>query len=110
MSATSNYYRVTPQILIEYVTDQYKIIRGINDHADKQPEKYFIYKGLDGGLYYTEKPRYTDPNSQDYFKNQSLYQKYPDVSKSQYKYLGINMDDMNDAMKILRNFDKSRLS
>lgn len=101
MSATSNYYRVTPQILIEYVTDQYKIIRGINDHADKQPEKYFIYKGLDGGLYYTEKPRYTDPNSQDYFKNQSLYQKYPDVSKSQYKYLGINTP-IEDVMNYKR--------
>lgn len=27
-------------------------------------------------------------------------------SHTTYKYLGINIDDMNDAMKILRDFDK----
>lgn len=29
-----------------------------------------------------------------------------DDSHTTYKYLGINIDDMNDAMKILRDFDK----
>jgi len=33
-----------------------------------------------------------------------------DDTRTTYKYLGINMDDMNDAMKILRDFDKTRLS
>ena len=33
-----------------------------------------------------------------------------DDVRTTYKYLGINMDDMNDAMKILRDFDKGRLS
>lgn len=29
-----------------------------------------------------------------------------DGAHTTYKYLGINIDDMNDAMKILRDFDK----
>ena len=29
-----------------------------------------------------------------------------DDSHTTYKYLGINIDDMNDTMKILRDFDK----
>lgn len=81
MSATSNYYRVTPQILIEYVTDRYKIINKNNDYV--QPNKYYIYKGIDGDLYYTEEPRYPSSDSR-YLYNQSLYQKFPDASKSKY--------------------------
>ena len=59
---------MTPEILLEYRTDRYNIIKG-GMSKDKQPSRYYIYKGKDGRIVYTEDYRYTDKNSRDWYKN-----------------------------------------
>jgi hypothetical protein len=81
MSITSNYYRVTPQIMLEHRTDFLKINSDVI--SANQPETYYTYEGLDGNMYYTENPHYVSTDS-NYFQCQSHYQKYPLSDHSQY--------------------------
>lgn len=82
MSVNSNFYRVTPQIMLEYRTNQYDIIKE-NTQNDIQTDRYYVYKGLDGELYYTEDSRHVTDNK---YLDQNLYQKFPDTSRSKYTY------------------------
>lgn len=104
MSIKSNFYAVTNQIMLEYRSDQYEQLTPMS--TAKQPTRSYIYKGLDGALYYTEDPRYTDKTSPDYYKNQSLYLKLPDEVRSKYTYMGMDAnltDIMNDQSSTLIN-------
>ena len=85
MAITSNFYRVTPQILLEYRSNQYNIINNQGVDGYMQPSKYYIYKGNDDNIYYTEEPKYT--SSSDYYKNMSIYQMYPDENGSCYEHI-----------------------
>ena len=87
MSIQSNFYKVTNQIMLEYRSDQFKILNS-DMSVDVQPERCYIYRGLDDCLYYTEDLRYKDTKSADYYKNQALYLKFPDENQSTYTHLG----------------------
>ena len=76
--------------MLEYRCNQYDIVSG-NPSRDTQPSKYYIYKGNDDSLYYTEEKRYNSVASYDYYKNQSLYMKYPDDSRSSYRFISNNV-------------------
>ena len=76
--------------MLEYRCNQYDIVSG-NPSRDTQPSKYYIYKGNDDSLYYTEEKRYNSVSSYDYYKNQSLYMKYPDESRSSYRFISSNV-------------------
>ena len=90
MSVSSNFFRMTPQIMLEYRCNQYDIVSG-NPSRDTQPSKYYIYKGNDDSLYYTEEKRYNSVSSYDYYKNKSLYMKYTDESRSSYRFISNNV-------------------
>lgn len=77
-SFVSNFFRVTPQILLEYRTPQYDIIRGANM---ERPSKYYVYTGMDGSVYYAE-----DGSAYD-FTSMSLYHKFPDQYRSRFTYV-----------------------
>lgn len=97
MAITSNFYRVTPQILLEYRSNQYDIInnQGINGYA--QPSKYYIYKGNDDNIYYTEEPKYASSSS-DYYKNMSIYQMYPDENGTSFEHITDSRITIEKAM------------
>ena len=76
--------------MLEYRCNQYDIVSG-NPSRDTQPSKYYIYKGNDDSLYYTEEKRYNSVSSFDYYKNQSLYMKYPDECRSSYRFISSNV-------------------
>ena len=48
MSVQSKFFQVTGQILLEYKTDQYSIVRNTTGNGMK---KYMMYKGIDGNQY-----------------------------------------------------------
>ena len=50
MAQLSKFYKVTRQIMVEYISEQYMDKRIINTD-------YTIYTGFDDNVYYTEKPR-----------------------------------------------------
>lgn len=82
MSKLSKYYKVTKQILLEYVADQNP------DNSSKVQTKYYIYTGLDNKTYYTEELHDTvNP-----YINQCIYTRVPDESCSEYMYTGIPKD------------------
>lgn len=85
----STWFRVTDQILLEY-RSRSKDVTFDGTSSDVQPGKYYIYRGHDDKLYYTEDIRYTAPQATDksWFLNQSLYQKYPQKQSSKtYSYI-----------------------
>ena len=53
MAQLSKFYKVTRQIMVEYISEQYMDKRIINT----TPVDYTIYTGFDDNVYYTEKPR-----------------------------------------------------
>ena len=85
----SYYYRLTEEIMLEYRTDRYAAVTGTGRSQSNVPDNYYIYKGLDGGIYYTETCRYPRPAGADidarrkFFKNQAVYLKMPSGSNSQ---------------------------
>lgn len=81
----SRYYRMTPQIMLEYNTKQYEMVSNTLGSSDKQPDTYYVYVAQDGSVCYTENIRYA-AGSKDYVKNQGLYLKLPDTSRSGYVY------------------------
>ena len=80
MSNLSKYYKVTRQILIEYVTHPNFSESDITPNV-----QYYIYTGLDNKTYYIEDLH----NMEDLYSNQSLYLRIPDESDSEYYYPGI---------------------
>ena len=86
MAVSSTWFMMTPELLLEYRTDRYKIIQG-GKSSDKQPSVYYIYKGKDGRIAYAEDFRYTDITSRDWYKNQSVWQKFPDSSGATYRWM-----------------------
>ena len=84
----STWYKVTDQILLEYRSRSKDVIF---DHTseDTQPRSFYIYKGYDDKLYYTEELRYTNPAeaNKSWFLNQSLYNKYPANDNGSYNWL-----------------------
>ena len=87
---------MTPEILLEYRTDRKRIIQG-GKSTDKQPSRYYIYKANDGRIVYTEDNRYQDKNNRDWYKNQSVWQKFPDFSGASYRWIKGDFD-IADAM------------
>lgn len=79
MSKLSKYYKVTNQILVEYVADQDPLKSELTDTT------YYIYTGLDNKTYYTEELH----NKDDIYANQALYLRIPDQSDSEYMFIGI---------------------
>ena len=90
---------VNRQILLEY-RSRAKDITFNKLSDDVQPREFFIYRGNDSELYYTESKRYTDPTAADksWFKNQSLYQKYPEANKTSFNYVTDTTIDIGDVM------------
>ena len=84
----STWYKVTDQILLEYRSRSKDVIF---DHTseDTQPRSFYIYKGYDDNLYYTEELRYTNPAeaNKSWFLNQSLYNKYPANDNGSYNWI-----------------------
>jgi hypothetical protein len=92
----STWFQMTPEILLEYRTDRYRIIQG-GASSDVQPSRYYIYKANDEKIVYTEDPRYTDKNNRDWYKNQSVWQKFPDFSGASYRWVKGDFN-ISDAM------------
>jgi hypothetical protein len=76
MAVQSTWFRMTPEILIEYRTDRYRMLNN-RSSDDEQPKRFYIIKTLNNEIQYVEDPRYTDETKRSWYKNQSLYQKYP---------------------------------
>ena len=103
MAKLSKYYKVTNQMMIEYISDQYDQ-NPANRSLPSSFIKYFIYEGLDGNIYYTEPPQSRgsdypedDPdNYQQYnYTDGQLFIKFGDKSNSEYTYYGL-LKDEND--------------
>ena len=75
--------------MLEYVSDQFRILNS-SSSPDRQPSRCYIYRGLDNMLYYTEQPRYPKADKENYYKNQSLYIKFPESDSTHYKYFGMD--------------------
>lgn len=90
---------VNRQILLEY-RSRAKDITFNKLSEDVQPREFFIYRGNDGELYYTESKRYNEPGASDksWFKNQSLYQKYPESNKTSFNYVTDTTVDISEVM------------
>ena len=80
MAKLSKYYHVTRQIMVEYISDQYKP----DTQVDTYNTTYKVYTGFDDNVYYTETPR----QIQDKYTNSQYFIKFPDESGSGYTYLG----------------------
>ena len=86
MAKLSKFYRLTNQILLEYIADQY----AANERANVlRSVDYTIYTGLDDNVYYTETPckdtvDYTDPQ---------YFIKFPNESNSNYIFFGFSEDE-----------------
>lgn len=97
MSFVSNFYRATPQILVEYRTPQYDIINNSANYT-MTPSKKYVYKGLDGDMYFIYGPKsfsesnsvsLTDSDSGSVKKNQSLYMKYAVEGGGSYSHINM---------------------
>lgn len=74
MSTQSKFFQVTNQILLNYRTDQYKIMM-VDDMTGADEVSYYMYQGDDGNQYYVE--------------TQSVpYQKYPNDQSMTFYYGG----------------------
>lgn len=95
----STWFKVNQQILLEY-RSRAKDITFNKLSDDIQPSEFFIYRGNDEQLYYTESPRYSDPAASDksWFLNQSIYQKYPGANKTSYNYISDKTVDISEVM------------
>lgn len=91
MAKLSKFYKVTNQILIEYIADQYAANKTANSTKNVT---YTIYTGLDDNVYYTEKPQDTSDNKLDY-TNPQYFIKFPDESDSEYKFMGFVKNENN---------------
>lgn len=94
----SRYYRMTPQIMLEYNTKQYDMVSNALGSTDKQPETYYTYVADDGSICYTENIRYSE-SADNYTNNQGLFLKLPDTSRSGYVYKG-DSSDMESKLTI----------
>lgn len=81
MAKLSKFYKVTRQIMIEYISDQYLQ----NEQVNTVSPTYMIYTGYDDNVYYTETPRKID----DMYNNAQYFIKFPDETDSNYTYLGL---------------------
>ena len=66
MSKLSKFYKVTNQIMIEYISNQ----NITNEDQSSRNVRYTIYTGLDNNVYYTETPPDTSNNKLDYSQPQ----------------------------------------
>lgn len=89
MSKLSKYYKVTNQIMVEFLSDQYSLATKREDEIDAEQTEYIIYQGLDQELYYIEKPIHSDVTDNLYYSDMQYFVKFPDNSDSEYKYLGL---------------------
>jgi hypothetical protein len=81
MAKLSKFYRITNQILLEYITDTYLP----TEHADTVRQvNYTVYTGLDNNLYYTEEPDSTQLN----YSDSQYFIKFPNESQSEYNFFG----------------------
>lgn len=78
--AQAKYFRVTPQIMMSYETNQYDIVNDIVPSSQEVPSHYYIYTGLDQNLYYTHETILSNI-------------KFGDESDSEYTYLGNDIKD-----------------
>ena len=85
MAQLSKFYKVTRQIMVEYISEQYMDKRIINT----TPVDYTIYTGFDDNVYYTEKPR----NIENIYNNAQFFIRFPDESGSSYTYLGLEKQE-----------------
>lgn len=74
MSKLSKYYKVTGQMMLEYVANQYDV----NTQIQTTTTDYTIYTGKDDNIYYID-------NSET-----QKFIKFPDESSSEYNFLGFN--------------------
>ena len=95
----SSWYKVTDQILLEYRSRSKDVIFD-KISEDTQPKSFYIYRGFDDNLYYTEQLRYTNPAEVDksWFLNQSLYQKYPSRDGGSYNWIDMSNVLIDDVM------------
>lgn len=116
MSKLSKYYKVTNQILVEFISDQYEntVINNTEIVADTS---YVLYQGLDNQIYYSEMPD-TSIGDPDYYSDMSYFMKFPDESDSNYEYLGLYKnvstglyyDDVWISNEFMKNHDDLLLS
>lgn len=101
MAKLSKYYKVTNQMMIEYISDQYDQ-NPANRDIPSQFIGYYVYEGLDSNIYYTEPPQLRgqntseedDPTSQKYaYTDPQLFIKFGDISDSEYTYFGLLKDE-----------------
>lgn len=95
MAKLSKYYKVTNQMMIEYISDQYDQNPANRDLVTSNVN-YRIYEGLDNNIYYTE-PAVLSHNNEpvsnyDYTDGQ-IFIKFGDKSDSEYTYFGLLKDE-----------------
>ena len=95
MAKLSKYYKVTNQMMIEYISDQYDQ-NPANRELVTSNVDYRIYEGLDGNIYYTEPAVLTQDgqptNKYDYTDGQ-IFIKFGDKSDSEYVFYGLLKDE-----------------
>ena len=100
MAKQSKFYRITNQILIEYVQNQY----AANSSPDVEKTiQYYVYTGKDDNVYFSEIPDETE--NIDY-SNPQYFIKLPNESGSEYKFLGFqkNENGKYSNQKFLKDF------
>lgn len=71
MSKQSKFYQVTNQVLLEYITDQYRITTS-HTRGEEAKTKFYMYIGNDGNQYCLDKSnisntKYSDENNTEYY-------------------------------------------
>ena len=98
MAIQSTWFRMTPEILIEYRTDQYRMLNG-RTSDDEQPRRFYIVETLNGEIVYVEDLRYTDETKREWYKNQALYQKFPAKSAVNFYHVDLANASLSDQTR-----------
>lgn len=86
MARLSKYYKVTNQMMIEYISDYYNPDYTKTETLQTERSNYYIYEGLDGKIYYIDIPQDPLPVTQYKPTDPFNFIKFGDKSDSEYTY------------------------
>ena len=87
MAKISKFYRITNQIMVEYIQNHYPS----NTTSDaEQNVQYYVYTGKDDNVYYSEIPDETEKID---YSNPQYFLKLPDVTDSEYLFFGFSKNE-----------------
>ena len=87
MAKNSKFYRITNQVMLEYVQNHYPSKNTSDATANA---KYYVYTAQDDKVYYVEIPDETEKID---YTNPIYFLKLPDETDSEYKFLGFKKNE-----------------